>query len=87
MYKQKYLTMKQIAAAIGAPEHAARIVVARCFNDLPTAHVMPSGATRAHKGYEVFAVVAEAQRTLKYYSDDMATKMMAMAIPARGVAV
>jgi hypothetical protein len=86
MHKKKYLTMGMIASAISAPEHAARIVVARCFQDLPTAHVMPDGATRAHKGYEVFAVIAEAQRTLKYYSDDMAAKMMAMAIPAREVA-
>ena len=74
--------MDQIATAIGAPNHAARIVVARCFNDLPVAYLKPEGAKRVHKGYEVFAVIEQAQRLLKYYSDEMATKMLNMASPA-----
>ena len=82
MQKKKYLTMDQIAIAIGAPNHAARIVVARCFHDLPVAYLKPEGALRVHKGYEVFSVIEQAQQHLKYYTDDMATKMLDMAAPA-----
>ena len=74
--------MTQIADAISAPEFAARIIVARTFADLPVAYVKPKGAKRVHKGYEVFSVVEQCQQHLKYYSDNIAAKLIASAMPA-----